>query len=94
MYVAIKPLGTLVTRLPVGPDNFGSNAWPSFELCYAVDSLLPHRDAAWVVIEERMRDVAELATRCRDSCAPLYMAPLIKVTDALRVQADRLAAAR
>ena len=94
MYVAIKPLGSLVTRLPVGPNDFGLNAGPSFELFYAVDYLLPHRDAAWAVIEERMRDVAELATRCRDSCAPLYMAPLIKVTDALRAQADRLAAAR
>ncbi len=94
MYVAIKPLGTLVTRLPVGPNDLGLNAGPSFELFYAVDYLLPHRDAAWAVIEERMRDVAELATRCRDSCAPLYMAPLIKVTDALRAQADRLAAAR
>jgi hypothetical protein len=78
MYVAIKPLGSLVTRLPVGPNDFGLNAGPSFELFYAVDYLLPHRDAAWAVIEERMRDVAELATRCRDSCAPLYMAPLIK----------------
>jgi hypothetical protein len=94
MYTAIKPLGGLVTRLPIGPDHEGATAGPSFELFYAVDYLLPHRDAAWAVIEERMRDVAELATRCRDSCVPLYMAPLIKVTDALRSQADRLAAAR
>ncbi|MBI3747134.1 MAG: ferritin-like protein [Chloroflexi bacterium] len=94
MYVAIKPLGSLVTRLPIGTEFAGLTAGPSFELFYAVDYLLPHRDAAWAVIEERMRDVAELATRCRDSCAPLYMAPLIKVTDALRAQADRLAAAR
>ena len=94
MYAAVKPLGGLVTRLPVGPDQPGATVGPMFELFYSVDYLLPHRDAAWAVIEERMRDVAELATRCRDSCAPLYMAPLIKVTDALRAQADRLAAAR
>jgi hypothetical protein len=93
MYTAIKPLGGLVTRLPIGPEHEGATAGPSFELFYAVDYLLPHRDAAWAVIEERMRDVAELATRCRDACVPLYMAPLIKVTDALRSQADRLAAA-
>jgi hypothetical protein len=94
MYTAIKPLGSLVTRLPIGHEYPGATAGPSFELFFSVDYLLPHRDAAWLVMEERMRDVAELATRCRDACVPLYMAPLIKVTDALRAQADRLAAAR
>jgi Ferritin-like len=94
MYAAVKPLGGLVTRLPVGPEHPGATAGPSFELFYAVDYLLPHREAAWAIIEERLRTVAELATRCRDSCAPLYMQPLIKVTDVLRAQADRLAAAR
>ncbi|MEO8469475.1 MAG: ferritin-like protein [Chloroflexota bacterium] len=94
MFTAVKPLGSLVTRLPVGPDYPGATAGPSFELFYAVDYLLPHREAAWLVIEERLRDIADLATRCRDSCAPLYMAPLVKVTDALRASADRMAAAR
>jgi hypothetical protein len=45
-------------------------------------------------MEERLRDVADLAMRCRDQCVITYMAPLAKVTDALRAQADRLAAAR
>ena len=94
MYAVVKPLGGLVTRLPVGPDHPGATVGPTFELFYAVDYLLPHRDAAWAVIEERMRDVAELAVHCRESCSPLYMPPLIKVTDALREQADRLHAAR
>ncbi|HEY8869996.1 MAG TPA: ferritin-like protein [Candidatus Limnocylindrales bacterium] len=94
MYSAIRPLGGLVTRLPVGAEHAGATAGPSFELFYAVDYLLPHRDAAWAIIEERLRTVAELATRCRDSCVPGYMAPLIKVTDALQAQADKLAAAR
>lgn len=94
MFGAIKPLGGLVTRLPVGPDRPGATAGPTFELFYSVDYLLPHRDAAWAVIEERLRSVAELAVKCRESCSPLYMPPLIKVTDALRTQADRLAAAR
>jgi ferritin-like protein len=94
MFSAIKPLGSLVTRLPVGPEQPGVTAGPTFELFYAVDYLLPHRDAAWAVIEERLRTVAELAVRCRESCSVEYMPPLIKVTDALRSQADRLAAAR
>ena len=69
-------------------------AGPTFELFYAVDYLLPHRDAAWAVIEERLRNVAELAVRCRESCSVAFMPPLIKVTDSIRAQADRLAAAR
>jgi hypothetical protein len=92
MYGAIKPLGGLVTRLPVGPEHEGATVGPMFELFYSVDYLLPHRDAAWAVMAERMRDVAALAVHCRESCSPLFMPPLIKVTDALRMQADRLAA--
>jgi hypothetical protein len=94
MFGAIKPLGGLVTRLPLGPEYPGATAGPTFELFYAVDYLLPHQNAAWTLMEERLRDVAALAQRCRDACVPLYMAPLIKVTDALLVLADRLAAAR
>ena len=48
MYAAIKPLGTIVTTLPVGPDMPGVTAGPGFELFYQVDYLLPHREAAWV----------------------------------------------
>jgi hypothetical protein len=94
MKSVIKPLGGLVTRLPVGPEYPGATAGPTFELFYGVDYLLPHRDAAWAVMEERMRVLAELGTHCRDSCAPLYMATLTKITDALTGFADQLAEAR
>jgi len=90
----VKPLGGLVTRLPVGPEHPGATAGPTFELFYGVDYLLPHRDAAWAVMEERMRLLAELATQCRDSCAPLYAPALTKITDALTDLADQLAEAR
>jgi hypothetical protein len=94
MKTVIKPLGGLVTRLPVGPEHPGATAGPTFELFYGVDYLLPHRDAAWAVMEERMRVLAELATHCRDSCAPLYLPALTKITDALTDLADQLAEAR
>lgn len=94
MYEGVKPLGGMVTRLPIGPDYPGLTAGPAFELFYAVDYLLPHREAAWLLMEERLRDVAELATRCRDACIPEFMVPLSKVTKALRSHADRLATAR
>jgi Ferritin-like len=94
MKLAIKPLGGLVTRLPVGAEHPGRSAGPSFELFFDVDYLLPHRDAAWLVMEERLRDVAELAMRCREACIPIYFTTLTSVTNALRAQADQLAAGR
>jgi len=94
MYAAVKPLGGLVTRLPIGPEQPGQTAGWAFELFYDADYLLPHRDAAWTLMEERLREIAELATRCRDACIPQFLPPLARVTDALRAQADRLAAAR
>jgi hypothetical protein len=94
MYAAIKPLGGVVTRMPIGPEHPDKTIGPAFELFYDVDYLLPHRDAAWTLMEERLREIADLATRCRDACPVGFLPPVAKVTDALRAQADRLAAAR
>jgi hypothetical protein len=94
MRSVVKPLGGLVTRLPVGPEAPGRTAGPMFELFYNVDYLLPHRASAWAVIEERMRVLAELAIRCRDVCAPLYLPIVAKVSDALVTLADELAEGR
>ena len=90
----VKPLGGLVTRLPIGPEYPGRTAGPTFELFYGVDYLLPHREAAWAVLEERMRLLSELGTRCQSVCAPLYMPTLTKVTSALGDLAGQLAEAR
>jgi hypothetical protein len=55
----IAPLGNLITSLPVGPEHAGCNAGPSFELFYENDYLMPHRAAAWALLEERLREAAE-----------------------------------
>jgi hypothetical protein len=93
MYAAIKPLGTVVTTQPVGPDMPGVTAGPGFELFYQVDYLLPHREAAWVLMEERLRDAAAFAVRCGQQCTPALMEPLAKVARALERSADQLLAA-
>jgi hypothetical protein len=54
----LRPLGELITTLPVGPEHPGRNAGPSFELFYEDDDLLPHRESAWALLEERVRDAA------------------------------------
>ena len=94
MKTVVKPLGGLVTRLPVGDAYPRRTAGPTFELFYGSDLLLPHRDAAWAVMEERMRLLAELGTRCQALCSPLYLPTLSKITDSLVDLADQLAEAR
>jgi hypothetical protein len=94
MKFVVKPLGGLVTRLPVGDAFPGRTAGPTFELFYASDLLLPHRDAAWAVMEERMRLLAELGTRCQEVCSPLYLPALTKITASLVDLADQLGEAR
>ena len=58
MLRVLKPLGNLITTLPVGRDHPGMNAGPSFELFYENDYLMPHREAAWALLEERVREAA------------------------------------
>src|SRR5208283_4512088 len=59
MFGVIKPLGDLITTLPAGPSYPGANAGPSFELFYESDYLLPHRNAAWALLTERLDVAAE-----------------------------------
>jgi CDGSH-type Zn-finger protein/truncated hemoglobin YjbI len=59
MFGAIKPAGDLVTTLPAGPDYPARTAGPSFELFYESDTVLPHREAAWILLTERLRQAAE-----------------------------------
>ena len=61
MFMAIKPLGQLLTTLPIGPDSPGKMAGPTFEI-YRTGYVLPHHDAAWIVLHERL---LELAAYCR-----------------------------
>ena len=69
MVQAIKPLGNLVTTLPAGQEYPGRTAGPSFELFYESDYVLPHREAAWILLAERVRQAAEF---CQPNvpCAP------------------------
>ena len=94
MYSVIKPLGTVVTTQPVGPDLPGATAGAGFELFYEVDYLLPHQEAAWVLMEERLRDAAAFARRCGELCTLALMEPLAKVARSLERYADQLQAAK
>jgi Ferritin-like len=59
MRQVIRPLGELLTRLPVGSHAPGMTAGPSFMLTSATP-VTPHKPAAWTIIGERLRELAEV----------------------------------
>ena len=87
MVRVIKPLGDLITTLSAGPEYPGQTAGPSFELFYESDYLLPHRDAAWVLLAER---IDEAAVFC-ESASP-ELTELAPVREALHEIARSLTA--
>jgi hypothetical protein len=58
MFVAIKPLGLLLARLPVGAERGGVTAGANFQLAYRASFLLPHRRSAWIRFSERLDEIA------------------------------------
>jgi hypothetical protein len=71
MSLLIKPLGQLLTTLPVGAEYPGKSAGPNFEF-YRTSYLLPHRHAAWVLMNERLLELAVYCARlsARPSAPP------------------------
>ena len=65
MSQVIRPLGDLMTTLPVGPDHPGRTAGPAFEVLRRVSYILPHRKAAWVVLHERLEELADYSASIR-----------------------------
>jgi CDGSH-type Zn-finger protein/truncated hemoglobin YjbI len=92
MLRVLKPLGNLITTLPVGPDHPGFNAGPSFELFYESDYLMPHRHAAWALLEERLREADDFCALIQEIAPPQTAGELAPVSEALGEIADSLAA--
>ena len=92
MFRAIKPLGDLITRLPAGPEYAGRTAGPSFELFYESDYLMPHREAAWALLAERVDEAAWLCEELQAGRGAHLGAELAPVAAALTEIAGNLAA--
>jgi hypothetical protein len=87
----LRPLGELITTLPVGPGHAGRTAGPSFELFYEDDDLLPHRESAWALLEERVRDASTFCGAVTKG-APEHVAQMLGSAEgALTAVADSLA---
>ena len=92
MLRVLKPLGSAITTLPVGPEYPGMTAGPSFELFYETDYLMPHREAAWALLEERLRDAVVFCQRLQGDAGESLATTLGPIGDALGETADSLAA--
>jgi hypothetical protein len=69
MSSALGPLGRLLTSLPAGGPHGDATAGPAFELLAPV-ALIPHRRAAWLLLHERLVELADFAGRLADEGAP------------------------
>src|SRR5262245_29442792 len=88
----LRPLGDLITTLPAGPEHPGRTAGPSFELIYEDDDLLPHRESAWALLEERVRDASTFCDAVTESSPERVASALGPVQRGLTAVADSLAA--
>jgi len=83
MFRAINPLGELITTLPAGPDHPGSTVGPSFELFYESDYLMPHREAAWILLTERLGEAVALCEDIRGAAGGAVAEHLGRVSGGL-----------
>jgi hypothetical protein len=90
-------LGDCLYEAPSGgytADQVGplvSTAGPSFELFYENDYLMPHREAAWALLEERVREAANFCDLIGQSTDERVSSQLEQVRTALLGVADSLA---
>jgi CDGSH-type Zn-finger protein/truncated hemoglobin YjbI len=91
MLQVIKPLGDIVTTLPVGGEHTGRTAGPSFELFYETDYLMPHREAAWALLAERLDEASWLCDQLQSGRGAAVAGQLAPVQNALRDIARSLA---
>jgi hypothetical protein len=82
----LRPLGSALTTLPLGPDHPGELAGPAFFMVHPSQILLPYRPAAWKVMVQRLDALA-------DTCARLGGGPGLDRVAGLE-QAVRAIAAR
>ncbi len=86
----MRPLGSVLTTLPIGPQRPGMLAGPAFEIVQPSFYVLPHRQAAWRILAERLDDLDARADRLSQNAGLGQLAEL--ATD-LRGMAHDIASA-
>jgi hypothetical protein len=84
----MRPLGSVLTALPVGPQRPGMLAGPAFEVVHPSLYVLPHRQAAWRILAERLDDLAGRADQLSQTAG---MGQLAELAEDLRGMARNVA---
>ena len=69
----MRNLGPVLTALPVGPEFPGRTAGPAFEIVRPAFFVLPHREAAWKILHERLETLAAVCTSLARETSPDVM---------------------
>ncbi len=87
----MRPLGSVLTTLPVVPQLPGVLAGPAFEIVQPSFYVLPHRQAAWRILAERLDELAGRAERLSGTAG---LGQLAELTTDLRGMARDVESAR
>ena len=72
----MRDLGPVLTALPVGPSHPGQTAGPTFDIARPAIFLLPHQDAAWKIINERLDALQRACASLSQQAGLSALAPL------------------
>ena len=72
----MRELGPVLTALPVGPSRPGRTAGPTFDIARPASFLLPHQDAAWKIIAERLDGLEQACASLGQQAGLGALAPL------------------
>ena len=79
----MRALGPVLTTLPVGPSHPGRTAGPAFDIARPAIFLLPHQDAAWKIIKERLDALQEACASLGEQAGLGALAPLADKLEAM-----------
>ena len=72
----MRELGAVLATLPVGPSRPGCTAGFTFDIARPATFLLPHRDAAWKIIKERLDTLEQTCASLSKEAGLGALAPL------------------
>jgi hypothetical protein len=72
----MREAGPVLTTLPVGPSCPGLTAGPAFDIARPGTFVLPHQDAAWKIIKERLDALERACTSLGKQAGLGALAPL------------------
>src|ERR1700747_1089644 len=72
----MRDLGPVLTALPVGPSHPGQTAGSTFDIARPAIFVLPHQDAAWTIITERLDALQEACAALSQQAGLGALAPL------------------